>query len=115
MKKLLIGVALLLGLYLVPGIAALLLSGSGREFLLQKLSSALGVTVAARTVAFDFPAYLRFQPALSAEDVTVGNPPGFKSPQMLTTGKLRAQVKLFSLFGKEPHVTSIQIVRAELR
>ncbi len=110
MKKIVIGVSLVLCLYLLPGLAALALSGGGRDYLLGKLSAAAKVQVTARSVAFDFPAYLKFQPALAIEDAVIANPPGFRSPSMLTAGKLRAQVKLFSLFGKEPHVTSVEIV-----
>jgi len=108
-RKILRAIFFLALVYLLPGLAALVLSGGGREFLLARLSQAAKVKVSAKNVAFDFPAYLRFQPALAVEEATIANPPGFRSPTALTAGKLRAQVKLFSLFGKEPHVTSIEI------
>ncbi len=114
MKKLVFAVCALAGLYLLPGVAAWLLSGSGREFLLAKLSATAKVRISARTVYFDFPAYLRLHPSLAMEDVTVGNPAGFRSTHLLKAAKLRAEVKLLSLFGKEPHITGIDMVQPEI-
>ncbi len=108
--RLLVAIVSLFGLMLVAGlIGRSMVSGSSRNALASALSENLGVPVTVGAANFDLMQWFLLRPAISLEDISIGNPPGFRSPHLLEAKKLSAQIALLPLFHKGIEVHSIVI------
>src|SRR6267143_44437 len=110
LKRLLIVAACLFGLLLVVGlIAGSMISGSSKQTLATALSENLGVPVTLGAINFNLAHLFLLKPAITVEDFTIGNPPGFRSAHLLEAKKLNAQISLLPLLRKSIEVHSITI------
>lgn len=114
MKRWAIGIVVVVGacfgLMLAAGLAAkALLAGSGKDAVMGSLAQRLGVEVVAGAGDFDLAAWFRLQPAISLENVTLGNPAGFRGKHLLETRKISAQVSLTPLLRKRIEVRRLAI------
>src|SRR6266849_6368541 len=108
--RLLVVVACLFGLMLTLGlIASSLVSGSSKYGLAASLTESLGVPVTVSAANFDLAQWFLLSPAITLEDIAIGNPPGFHSPHLLEAKKLTAQISLLPLLHKSIEVHSITI------
>src|SRR6266849_4237729 len=108
--RLLVVVACLFGLMLTLGlIASSLVSGSSKYGLAASLTESLGVPVTVSAANFDLAQWFLLSPAITLEDIAIGNPPGFHSPHLLEAKKLYAQISLLPLLHKSVEVHSITI------
>ena len=108
--RLLVAVACLFGLMLALGlIASSLVSGSSKYGLAASLTESLGVPVTVSAANFDLAQWFLLKPAITLEDIAIGNPPGFHSPHLLEAKKLSAQIALLPLLHKSIEVHSITI------
>ena len=98
------------GLMLAAGLAAkAMLAGSGKDGVMGSLGQRLGVAVSAGAGGFDLLEWFRLQPAISLENVTLGNPPGFGGKHLLEARKLSAQVRLGPLLRKRIEVRRLAV------
>ncbi len=105
-------IAVLAGLMLAAGLAAkALVTG---DTLKTTLAEKMGVAVSVGSTGFDLGQWFRLKPAIALEDVTIGNPPGFHTKQLLGAKKLTAQVSLVSLLSKKLEVYSIGIEQPQV-
>lgn len=112
---LLIAVLCVFGLMLASGlIVSSLVSGSGKARLVGALETATGVPVTFGNASFDLTQWFLLRPSIAIEDITIGNPPGYRSPHLLEAGKLSAQVALLPLIHKIIEVHSIEIDRPRI-
>jgi len=110
MKRLLIVLASLFVLILIAGlVVGYWVSGSSKDWLAAALSENLGVPVSIGSANFDLKQWFLLRPAIALEDVTIGNPPGFRSTHLLEAKKLSAQIALLPLLHKNIEVNSIDI------
>jgi uncharacterized protein involved in outer membrane biogenesis len=110
MKRLLIVLASLFVLVLIAGVVVgYWVSGSSKDWLAASLSETLGVPVTVGTANFDLKQWLLLRPAIALEDVTIGNPPGFRARHLLEAKKLSAQIALLPLLHKNIEVNAIDI------
>ncbi len=97
-------------LMLAAGLALrALVAGSGKDQLAAALERAAGVKVSVGSGHFDLGQWFRLSPALSLEDVKIGNPPGFGPGSVLEARRLSAQVALIPLLRKRIQVLSIGV------
>ncbi|PYT22266.1 MAG: hypothetical protein DMG57_35845 [Acidobacteria bacterium] len=110
LKRLLIVAACLFGLLLVVGlIASSMISGASKQTLATALSENLGVPVTLGAINFNLAQLFLLKPAITVEDIAIGNPPSFRSPHLLEAKKLTAQISLLPLLRKSIEVHSITI------
>ncbi len=108
--RLLILVGVCCGLMLAVGLVAKsLVGGSGKAALLSSLGKAMGVPVSVESADFDLGQWFRLQPAISLENVSIGNPPGFRGKYLLEARKMSAQVLLMPLLQKKIEVHVIRV------
>lgn len=84
-------------------------NGAEKDRLVASVSQRIGVPVSLSTVQFDWAQWFRLRPAVSLVDVTVGNPPGFTTKNMLQASRVSAEVSLFPLFRKKLEIQSIRV------
>src|SRR5437879_13587486 len=102
LKRLLIVAACLFGLLLVVGlIASSMISGASKQTLATALSENLGVPVTLGAINFNLAQLFLLKPAITVEDIAIGNPPSFRSPHLLEAKKLTAQISLLPLLRSE--------------
>ena len=102
--------ACLFGLFLVTGlVASSLVSGSGKQRLVTSLEQSVGVPVTVGNASFDLKQWFLLKPAITIENVAIGNPPGFRSRNLLEAKSLSAQIALMPLLHKILEVHSIVI------
>jgi uncharacterized protein involved in outer membrane biogenesis len=101
-----VGFVLMLGAGLV---LRSFVNGAEKDRLIASVSQRIGVPVSLSAVEFDWAQWFRLKPAVSLDDVTVGNPPGFTSKNMLQASKVSAQVALMPLFQKKLEIQSIRV------
>jgi uncharacterized protein involved in outer membrane biogenesis len=87
-----------------------LLTDSTKQKVLAKISSVIGVPVRVGGIAVDFGEWMKLQPVLKLTNVTIGNPPGFRSPEMARAESLLARVSLSSLTSANPDIQRVEIV-----
>src|SRR5438128_1639636 len=119
MKRFFLGLAIcvaaVFGLLLVSGlIAKSLVSGSGKNGLISSLSETLGVPLSVASADFDLAQWLRLKPSISLETVTAGNPPGFRSKNLLQADRISAQVFLLPLLQRKIEVRAITVERPRI-
>jgi uncharacterized protein involved in outer membrane biogenesis len=114
--KLMLGLAAAyLLLMLGTGLAAkVMLSGGRMQALLATLQEGAPVQVSASGGDFDLIAWFFFRPAVTIQDVTVSNPPGFSPGPVLAAPQVSAQVAFFSLFSERPQVRSVLLQSPQL-
>jgi len=109
-KWLVIAAAVVLALMAGVGLVLRsLVGGSAKDRLVAALSEKMGVPVAVDSVDFDFSSWFRLRPAVTLENVSVGNPPGFRSKNLFEARKISAQVSLGALLHKAIDVRSFEI------
>ncbi|HYL78582.1 MAG TPA: AsmA-like C-terminal region-containing protein [Bryobacteraceae bacterium] len=86
-----------------------LVSGSAKDKLIASLSEKMGVPIGVTGVDFDLSQWFRLRPAVSLQEVSVGNPPGFRSKNLFEAKKISAQVSLGALMHKAIDVRSFRI------
>ncbi len=103
------------GLMLLTGLGMkLALSRSAQQSVAATLQSRLPVPVSVGEGDFDLAAWFRFRPAITLQDLSIGNPPGFSADPMLEAEGVSAQVGLLSLFSKRIDIHSIVLRRPRL-
>ncbi|MGA2600319.1 MAG: AsmA family protein [Bryobacteraceae bacterium] len=101
-----VGFVLMLGAGLV---LRSFVNGAEKDRLIASVSQRIGVPVSLSAVEFDWAQWFRLRPAVSLDDVTVGNPPGFATKNMLQASRVSAQVALLPLFKKRLEIQSIRV------
>ena len=86
-----------------------LVGGSAKDKLIATLSEKMGVPITVNSADFDLSEWFRFRPAVSLEDVSVGNPAGFRAKNLFEAKKIAAQVSLAGLLHKSIDVHSFRI------
>ena len=86
-----------------------LVGGSAKDKLIATLSEKMGVPITVNSADFDLSEWFRFRPAVSLEDVSVGNPAGFRAKNLFEAKKIAAQVSLGALLHKSIDVRSFRI------
>ena len=86
-----------------------LVSGSAKDHLVTSLSEKMGANVAVASVDFDLSRWFRLRPAVTLQDVSVSNPPGFRAKNLFEAKKISAQVSLGALLHKTIDVRSFEI------
>ena len=103
------------GIYIVAvlgsGLLIKALLTAGRiDAVVMTLTAGLPVQVSAGEGSFDLLPWIRFEPVIRIQRISVSNPPGYSAEPMLTVGEAGAQVSVSSLFGQ-----TVQVRRVELR
>src|SRR5215472_13716446 len=107
---LLIAIVGLAGLWLAAGLVAKgMVSGAGSSGMIASLESSVGVPVSVGKADFDLAAWFLLHPAISLDQVTIGNPPGFRGRHLIEAQSLSAQVALLPLLSKTVEVHSINL------
>jgi uncharacterized protein involved in outer membrane biogenesis len=97
-------------LMLIAGlIARSLVGGSAKQELVSALSGRLGVPVTVGDAKLDLVSFLLLKPAVSLEDIAIGNPPGYRGSSLLAAKRISAQVALLPLVHRRIEVRSILI------
>lgn len=114
MKRWVLRVSYLFGacvaLMLITGlIARSLVTGSSKQGVVAALSGRLGVPVSVGTAQLDLTSWFLLKPAISLDDIVIGNPPGFRGPSLLTAKRISAQVALLPLVHRRVEMCSILI------
>lgn len=114
MKRWLIAVVSVIAAGLVLMLAAglvakSLVSGAAKDRLVSSLADAAGVPVSVASADFDLAQWFRLKPAISLEDVAIGNPAGFRAKHLLEAKRMSAQIALWPLLRKRVQVRSIAI------
>jgi hypothetical protein len=114
MKRWLLRASYVCGAYvalmLITGlIARFLVTGSSKQSVVSALSGRLGVPVSVGEARFDLASWFLFRPAISVADVAIGNPAGFRGPNLLTAKRISAQVALLPLIRRRVEMRSILI------
>lgn len=120
MRKLLIVVSVLVGLYLVAmlgtGLAIKsMLAGDASNTLREELTKRFPVAVDLGDGDFDLKQWFLLRPAVTLKDLAIGNPEGFSSFKMIEAGEISGQVSLTSLISRQPRVEHITIVNPTVR
>ena len=119
MKTLVKVAAGIAGLYLLlmlgAGLVAkTMLSGSQIQGLVSSLASDLPVKVSAGEGDFDLAEWFFFRPAVTIQNLTIGNPEGFSERPLLAAKAVSAQVALLSLFQDRIDVRSFKLQEPKL-
>lgn len=100
----------LLALMSITGlIARSLVAGSAKDSVVSALHRKLGVAVSAGEAQFDLASWFLLRPAISLSDIAIGNPPGFRSQNLLTARRISAQIALLPLLGRRIEMRSLLI------
>lgn len=91
--------------YLIRG----MVTGSRKQVLLNKLSERAGVKVDVDDVDFDVASWYRLQPSVTLGGVKMGNPPGYKSPHLMTAQRISLQVALKPLLEQKLEVGTLRV------
>lgn len=102
------GVLLLIAL-LIGMLVQRAISGSARDEMVAQASQKLGVALKIGQLAVDWGALFRLRPAASVTGLTVGNPPGFTAPHLLTADRVSVQLALKPVFSGQIEVLSAEI------
>ena len=105
-------------LALIPAaLAAVLIGFSGyfvrhavtgqKDALLGELSRRSGVVITAGGAGFDLAGWYALRPALSLDDLKIGNPPGFQEPHLLTARRASVRVALGPLWSRRLEVETL--------
>lgn len=86
-----------------------LVGGSAKDRLVAALGKKIGVPVSVASADFDVGAWFRLKPAVALQEVTIGNPPGFRTKDLLQAKSISAQVALLPLLQKRIEVHSIVV------
>lgn len=78
-------------------IAKSLVSGSAKDSLVASLGQQLGVPLSVGAAEFDLVEFVRFRPAVSLSNISIGNPAGFRAAPMIEARRMYAQVRLLPL------------------
>ena len=113
LRKLLIGLGVLIGLLVLAAVAAMVLVDPDdyRDEIAQRASDRMG-----REVSLDGPMSLKVFPWLAIEisDVGVGNPPDFgEAPRLARIGSATASVRVWPLIRGELEIGAITLEEAE--
>jgi AsmA-like C-terminal region/AsmA family len=115
MRISLIVVATLLGLILASGLVIRsLVSGSLKDWFIASLESRTGTKVTIARADFDLLRWFIFRPAVTLHDVSMSNPPGFSSGNLLETKIITARVALLPLFRRRVEVESMAASQANI-
>jgi hypothetical protein len=114
MKRWLLRALYLLGAYaalmLITGlIARSLVTGSSKQTVASALGNRLGVGVSVGAARFDLASWFLLKPAIFLDNVAIGNPAGFRGPDLLTAKRISAQVALLPLLHRRIEMRSILI------
>ena len=100
----------LLALMLIAGLIARALVGApSKDSIVNAFSRRLGVAVSVGEARFDLASFLLLKPTISLRDVAIGNPPGFRSPSLLSARRISARIALLPLTGRRIEIRSILI------
>ncbi len=92
-------------------IAKSFVSGSAKDSLVASLGQQLGVPLSVGTVEFDLAEFVRLRPAVSLNNISIGNPAGFRAAPMVEAERMYAQVRLLPLLKRRIEVHSLVIER----
>jgi uncharacterized protein involved in outer membrane biogenesis len=111
LRRVLIGVPVFyVSIMLITGLAAkFILSGTLRDTLLSKLEDRLPVSVSLEGADFDLLQWFFLTPAVSLQDLTVGNLEGFPSKNLLEVESVSTVVGLAALLEKRVDVHSFRL------
>ena len=116
MRVLRIGLWSLLGLVvlLVAGVGIVLATFNPDRFKPEIIAAAQRAT--GRELTLQGPIHLGFslQPTLTAEGVSLANPPGFSRPQMATLKALDLKLALWPLLSKRIEITRLDLVQPDI-
>jgi uncharacterized protein involved in outer membrane biogenesis len=120
MRRFLIIVSVLAGLYLIVMLGAglvikALLAGDASEAMRDELTQRFPVEVDLGDGDFDLKQWFLLRPAVTLKDLAIGNPEGFSSFKMIEAGEISGQVSLTSLLSRQPRVEHIMIVNPTVR
>lgn len=90
------------------------IKGTEKDKIIASLGEKMGVPISVATVDLDLSQWFHFRPAVALGDVTIGNPPGFRSKNLVTAKTISARVALFPLFHKRVEVQSIVVNEPEI-
>jgi uncharacterized protein involved in outer membrane biogenesis len=111
MKKILTTIVLILvGLILVTVIVIGVYLGQ----IVKKVVNTYGPQVTQTTVSVDTVTLSLLTGSASLKDLMVGNPPGYKSPNAMTVGKIAVGVDPMSVFANKVVVRSIRLESPEI-
>src|SRR5258708_7321516 len=106
----LIAIAAVLGLILVSGLVIRsLVSGSLKDWFTASLEARTGTKVTIASADFDLLRWFIFRPAVTLHDVSIGNPPGFSSGNLLEAKKVSARIALLPLLRRRVEVETLAI------
>ncbi|HEV2691190.1 MAG TPA: AsmA family protein, partial [Bryobacteraceae bacterium] len=86
-----------------------LVGGSAKDKLIASLSEKMGVAIGVTSADFDLSEWFHLRPAVSLQEVSVGNPPGFLAKNLFEAKKISAKVSLGALMHKAIDVKSFRI------
>jgi AsmA protein len=114
--KIVIGiVGLYLTLMLVTGLAAkFLLSGSQIQAVVSSMGASLPVEVKVGEGDFDLVQWFLFRPAVTIQELSVGNPEGFSEQPLLRADGVSAQVALLPLLSRRMEIRSFTLNQPHL-
>lgn len=103
------GLMLAVGLFLKSAV-----KGSEKDKLVASLGDKIGVPVSVGTVDLDLSEWFHFRPAVALSDVAIGNPPGYRTKNLLQAKTISARVSLLPLFHKRVEVQSIAVDQPQI-
>jgi uncharacterized protein involved in outer membrane biogenesis len=114
MKRWLLWLGCIVGAFvalaLIAGLVARsLVGGSAKQQLVAALGARLGVPVTVGDARLDLVSFLLLKPAVALDDIAIGNPPGYRGPNLLTAKRISAQVALLPLLHRRIDARSILI------
>jgi uncharacterized protein involved in outer membrane biogenesis len=88
---------------------SLVANSGGKDKLVNTLSEKMGVAITVTSVNIDLFQGVRLRPSISLQDVSVGNPPGYRAKDLFEAKKISAQVSVGALLHKAIDVQSFRI------
>ena len=114
--KIVVGVvAAYLVMMLVSGLAIQMMVSGSAETIREQLEARVPIPVSFGDGSFSLAQWFLFQPAISLRDISIGNPQGFSSNNLLVAREVSTQVAFFSLFGDRIEIRSITLGGPVLR
>src|SRR5260370_8738754 len=108
-------ISAVLGLILASGIVIRWLdSGSLKDWLTASLEARTGRKVTIGRADFDLLRWFIFRPAVTLHDVSIGNPPGFSSGNLLEAKKVSARISLLPVLRRRVEVETLAIDRPHI-
>jgi uncharacterized protein involved in outer membrane biogenesis len=106
----LIVIAAVLGLILASGLVIRsLVGGSLKDWFTASLEARTGTKVNIARADFDLLRWFIFRPAVTLHEVSIGNPPGFPTGNLLEAKKVSARVSLLPLLRRRVEVETLTI------